>query len=101
MNPNEYRRWRDRRRALWIEAHRPRKHHDSEAERLIDFASLWAPYGGPSEEEILVEFGMTASRFVERLWQVVSESNCLQDEMRRLALVYPRRRWTIGPTSTL
>jgi len=31
---------------------------------------------GPTREEILVNFGMTTRRFVERLWQVVPESNC-------------------------
>ena len=57
MNPHEDQRWRRRRRADWIEANRARKHPDTEAERLIEFASVWAPYGGATEEEILVQFG--------------------------------------------
>lgn len=53
MNSREYRQWRQRRRAGWIEANRKRTHPDSEAERLIGFGSMWAPYRGASEEETL------------------------------------------------
>lgn len=96
MNAREYRQWRQqrradqKRRAAWIESNRKRKHPDAEAERLIEFASMWAPYGGAAEAEILVQFGMTTHRFIERLWQVIPESNCEQDEIRKLARAYPR-----------
>jgi hypothetical protein len=72
-----------------METNRNRTHPDTEAERLIEFASKWAPFGGATEEEILVHFGMTMGRFIERLWQVVPESGCAQDELRILAGVYP------------
>ncbi|MFD9667970.1 hypothetical protein ACFWAY_41315 [Rhodococcus sp. NPDC059968] len=94
MNPNEYRQLRQRRRDAWIEANRTRKHPDTEAETLIDFARAWAPYGGASEEEILVHFGMTRYRFIERLWQIISESSCTQEEIHTLASAYPHRRRT-------
>ncbi len=89
-NSREYRRWRHKRRAAWIEANRTRKLPDTEAELLIDFASMWAPFGGATEEEILVHFGMTTHRFIERLWQVIAESNCTQNEIRSMASAYPR-----------
>nr|WP_280781108.1 hypothetical protein [Rhodococcus opacus] len=89
MNSREYRRWCQRRRAAWAEVNRTCKHRDTEAERLIEFASMWAPYGGPSEEEILVHFGMSRLRFIERLWQVIPDSNCDQGEIRSLASTYP------------
>ena len=92
MNSRQYRLWRQRRRAAWIEANRTRGHPDTEAEHLIEFAKMWAPYGGATEEEILVHFGMTTSRFIERLWQVIPESNCAQDEIRNLANAYPHQR---------
>lgn len=38
--------------------------HDHE---LLEFARRWEPFGGPSAADILVEFGMTPSRFSERL----------------------------------
>ena len=97
MNSREYRQWRHRRRAAWIEAHRRRKHHDTEVEHLIEFAIRWAPFGGATEEEVLVHFGMTTCRFIERLWQVIPESNCVQDEIRILASAYPHHRRTGGP----
>ena len=62
MNPAEYRQWRQRRHATWIEVNRKRIHPDNDAELLIDFARRWAPYGGPAREEILVNFGMTTRR---------------------------------------
>ena len=99
MNSNKYRQWRQRRRAAWLEANHTRKHSDTEADRLIEFASMWAPFGGATEEEILVNFGMTTRRFIERLWQVVPESNCVPDEIRRLANAYPRHRRTGEPAA--
>ena len=90
MNSREYRQWRQRRRAAWIEANRKRNHPDTEAERLIEFASRWAPFGGAPAEEILVHFGMTMRRFIERLWQVIPESNCAQDEILIRARIYPQ-----------
>ena len=86
MNSRAY---RQRRRAAWIEANRKRSHPDTESERLIEFAVRWAPFGGATEEEILVHFGMTPRRFIERLWQVIPESTCAQDEIRVLASAYP------------
>ncbi|AII03350.1 hypothetical protein C8E05_7179 [Rhodococcus wratislaviensis] len=99
MNSREYRRWRQRRRAAWIQANRTRNHPDPEAEHLIEFAMMWAPFGGATEEEILVRFGMTARRFIERLWQVIPESDCAQDDICILATVYPHHRRTGGPSS--
>lgn len=89
MNSREYRRWRQRRRAAWLDVNSNRRHPDAEAELHIEFASMWAPYGGATEEEILVRFGMTTREFVERLWQIVPESSCDQDEIRNLASAYP------------
>ncbi|GAB2633194.1 hypothetical protein GCM10027068_10460 [Prescottella soli] len=84
MNSHEYRQWRDRRRAAWIEANRKRNHPEAEVEHLIDFALRWAPFGGATEEGILVNFGMTTRRFIERLWQVIPELNCVKNEIRLL-----------------
>ncbi|PBC51917.1 hypothetical protein CJ179_00410 [Rhodococcus sp. ACS1] len=92
MNSREHRRWRQRRRAAWIEPNRTPNHPDPEADRLIEFAVIWAPFGGATEEDILVNFGMTTRRFIERLWQVIPESNCVQDEIRSLANAYPHHR---------
>lgn len=38
--------------------------HDQE---LLEFAHRWEPFGGPSTGDILVNFGMTPSRFSARL----------------------------------
>lgn len=89
MNSYEYRQWHHRRRAAWTAANHNRKHPDAEVDHLIEFAVRWVPYGGATEEEVLVTFGMTMRRFIERLWQVIPESNCDQEEKRSLASAYP------------
>jgi hypothetical protein len=92
MNSHEHRRRLQRRHAAWVEVDRTRKHRDTDAEFLIEFASRWAPYGGPSDEEILVHFGLTRPSFIERLWQIIPESHCAHEETLKFANVYPRRR---------
>jgi hypothetical protein len=87
MNSQEYRRWRQRRRAA--EVNRKRNYPDRDAEFLIEFAVMWAPYGGAPEDEILAHFGMTTHRFIERLWQVILESDCDHENVRSLAIAYP------------
>jgi hypothetical protein len=72
-------------------AHRTRKHRDKETAILIGFASMWAPYGGASDDEILVHFGLSRLQFIDRLWQKIPESNCAPEEIQRLAWAYPRR----------
>nr|WP_080512477.1 hypothetical protein [Rhodococcus opacus] len=73
-----------------------RKHRDKETEILIGFASMWAPYGGASEDEILVQFGLSRLQFIDRLWEKIPESNCALEEIQRLAHAYPRRPRTNG-----
>ncbi|AII08245.1 MULTISPECIES: hypothetical protein [Rhodococcus] len=34
---------------------------------LIDFALRWAPFGGPNDDDLLVEFGMTSRTYYNRL----------------------------------
>ena len=97
MNSREYRQWRQRRRAGRTEVNRT--HPDMEAERLIGFASMWAPYGGASEEEILMNFGMTRRRFLARLWQVIPESTYSRAEIHSLEDAYPRHRHGSSPTT--
>jgi hypothetical protein len=54
VNSREYRQMQRRRaRAALLEANRKRPHHGIETERVIEFASRWAPYRGATEEEIL------------------------------------------------
>ncbi|KAF0957191.1 hypothetical protein MLGJGCBP_07906 [Rhodococcus sp. T7] len=89
MSSHSSRPWRYRRRIDWIEADRRRNHPDVEAERLIAFASRWAPYGGATEEDVYVHFGLTKGHFIERLWQAVPESSCSQDELSEMARAYP------------
>lgn len=56
---------------------------------FLVFALTWAPYGGPSSEEIFVRFGMTRARFTRLLWQIV-EHNRLEPEVTdRLKGAYP------------
>jgi len=42
---------------------------------FVTFAKIWAPYGGPTEEETFVRFGMTNLRFSRALWESLTEGN--------------------------
>jgi len=84
MRSREHRRWRQRRRPGKGDEH---TYPESESEDLVAFARMWAPYGGATEEEILVNFGMTPDRFLERLLQILLHSNFTQEETTRLTNV--------------
>ncbi len=43
-----------------------------EADQVIQFANTWQPYGGASDEEIFVNFGMTRDRFFQKLWHCMT-----------------------------
>jgi hypothetical protein len=42
---------------------------DREVEDILEFVRTWAPYGG-APEEMLVRFGMSPSRFMEKLREI-------------------------------
>ncbi|MFD9668704.1 hypothetical protein ACFWAY_45260 [Rhodococcus sp. NPDC059968] len=60
------------------------KRHDKE---LADFALRWLPFGGPTEEDILVNFGITKEQFhfrILRMVDVYPESELGRALLRRL-----------------
>ncbi|MDF3311164.1 hypothetical protein P3H15_39905 [Rhodococcus sp. T2V] len=95
MSYQKKRRLRHHHRRVWNEINRKRKHPESEANLIIDFARRWAPYGGAPKEEIFINFGMTTHNFIKRLWQVIPESSCTQEEIRDLASAYPNHIFTV------
>jgi hypothetical protein len=42
-----------------------------EAERMLEFARRWYPYGGGSAEDILIEFGIGERDYFKRLTDVL------------------------------
>ncbi|MFW0789563.1 DUF3263 domain-containing protein [Gordonia sp. CPCC 205333] len=42
------------------------------ADELIDFARRWAPYGGGSDEDILVQFGISEHEYFRRLREALT-----------------------------
>lgn len=61
----------------------------AEITAIISFARAWAPYGGPPEDELFVQFGVTKARFVEMLGQVVDQLDCDTYSRAALAVAYP------------
>ncbi|MFC9552248.1 hypothetical protein ACFTWF_15465 [Rhodococcus sp. NPDC056960] len=94
-----YRQRRERRRDA--ERHRLKQlsKHATEAEDLLAFARLWAPFGGVPEDETFIKFGMRPWRFVERLWQIIAESPCEKQEMDRFRQAYPQPAAVADPDS--
>ena len=54
--------------------------HDLE---LLEFARRWEPFGDPSAADILIEFGMTTSRFSERLEELSISAQRANHPIRR------------------
>lgn len=48
----------------------PHERLSPDAEALIAFARIWAPYGGPPDDELFVRFGIGRSCFDERLRRI-------------------------------
>lgn len=42
----------------------------TEERRIIEYALLWAPFGGPPADELFVYLGMSPNRFLERLDEI-------------------------------
>lgn len=55
----------------WLRACQPipleQKWMNPHDQKLLNFARRWEPFGGPEAADLLIEFGMTPSRFAERL----------------------------------
>ncbi|OBJ95949.1 hypothetical protein A5638_19115 [Mycolicibacterium fortuitum] len=45
---------------------------DSFERVLLNFVLAWAPYGGPREDDVWLEFGMTAEQLCVRFTRIVS-----------------------------
>lgn len=64
---------------------RPDEHH---ADALIQLAQTWIPYGGPPHDEVMVQFGMTMTRFLEVLRRKINRSECAPEIARRIHSAY-------------
>ncbi|MEU4342355.1 hypothetical protein AB0H00_13980 [Nocardia sp. NPDC023852] len=85
-----YRRRRERQREA--ERHRPKQlsKQEKEVEDILAFARIWAPFGGAPEEETFIKFGICPTRFIERLWQILTEMSGDKAELAELRQAYPR-----------
>ncbi len=59
------------------EADRRTRRIDRADHELLTFAISWLPYGGGPEDEMLVNFGMTKRRYLNRLREVVDRQRHL------------------------
>lgn len=88
LDARRFRRWRVRRQTAEIQ--RPAGRQLSrDAEDIIDFARVWAAFGGVPADETFVRFGMSRTRFVDQLWQVIREFGCDGDLAHRFRETFP------------
>ena len=57
---------------------------DAEAQRVVDFAVRWAPFGGASSGDLLVTFGVERTRFLEMVRTGLQLRRADNDEARWL-----------------
>ncbi|MDT2007358.1 DUF3263 domain-containing protein [Rhodococcus opacus] len=70
MDIRAFRQWRDRRRAA-DQTRNGRIRLDKEAEEIVQFARRWSPFGGAPAHEIFIQFGMSPTRFAQRLQEIL------------------------------
>jgi hypothetical protein len=57
---------------------------DRFAHDIVTYMRSWAPYGGPPDDEVLPEFGLTRDQLVQRYRQIAaSEAAKRQQELRK------------------
>ncbi|WAM19955.1 hypothetical protein [Rhodococcus sp. JS3073] len=79
-----------RRRKQWDRTRNERFSPRSENAELIHFANTWAPYGGASDEDILVAFGMSKNRFHDALRHALHQTGCHAQTIEQLTAAYSR-----------
>ncbi|WP_204164936.1 hypothetical protein [Rhodococcus oxybenzonivorans] len=62
---------------------------DWEVEEVLRFARIWAPYGGAPADETFHHFGMSTSRFVDKLWEILRDRRRRPYDADQLAAVFP------------
>jgi hypothetical protein len=51
---------------------------------ILDFVRSWAPYGGPPDDQVMAEFGMTRDQLFDRLRLIISmEEKRRAEDLRR------------------
>jgi hypothetical protein len=65
---------------------------------MIEMFVAWAPYGGPPEDEVWIEFGMSRARMADKVAELVDK--CFRDFVPpedRLLLLTARRELHPSP----
>ena len=70
MDIRTFRQWCDRRREA-DQTRNGRIRVDKEAEEIVQFARRWSPFGGAPAHEIFIQFGMSPTRFAQRLQEIL------------------------------
>jgi len=50
---------------------------------ILEYVRSWRPYGGPPEDEVLTEFGLTPSQLVERVNTIIATQKARREEQVR------------------
>ncbi|BBY78519.1 hypothetical protein MPRF_54180 [Mycolicibacterium parafortuitum] len=56
---------------------------DRFAHDIVAFMRSWAPYGGPPDDEVLPEFGMTRDQLIQRYRQIIDAEIAQREYERR------------------
>lgn len=85
-------------RALRAERRRARLDHElrqthGDSDELLRHALSWAPYGGPTEEEIFTRFGISTLRYASKIRQIVHCGGCDENQSAGLLRIYLSARW--------
>jgi len=66
---------------------------------ILNFAVKWLPYGGGSDEEIFIRFGIGPDEYFSRIISAMKANNCDAANIQTvIALAHTRRRLPPEPT---
>lgn len=63
-----------------------------EEQYLISHAERWLPFGGPDEEETMVEFGITRAAYLRRVYELSHQHNDIVSMTVRVYVASLRHR---------
>ncbi|WP_179377882.1 hypothetical protein [Rhodococcus sp. ACS1] len=70
---------------------------DAESIALVEFALRWLPFGGPSADDVLVEFGISMLTFAQRIEEILASGRWTgldlaeRNRLREMAAAVGRR----------
>lgn len=79
----------------------PNSAHRVSDTEILDFASTWVPFGGGTDEEIFINFGLGADEYFDRLIKILEKGRTRSGLDLQQVIKLARMRRATPPEQTL